>query len=271
MDPVTLNRIFHDHECCYYDRRLAIVHDRSSARRARREVEALLGRSLRETDRVLDVGCGTGWLAAGLRRAGPATVVGLDLSAGMLARARAAGAGPLLQADAGRLPFRDGAFDVVAARGVLHHLPDVARALSEWRRALRPGGAVVLSSEPTPAVDRDGGRLARLLLLAFRRPLSDEDQFWELASMAANLHVFRVDELAAVARAGGFSEVRLGSRGLLSTLVLVASYVLHARAPRLAGRLPWRHAEALGGFVDRLVVDRLLPAGRRHTVAGVLR
>src|SRR3712207_7885802 len=51
-------------------------------------------------------GCGTGWLAAGLRRAVPGLrVVGADLSAGMLDRARAAGAWPLLQADCERLPF----------------------------------------------------------------------------------------------------------------------------------------------------------------------
>src|SRR5262249_17340916 len=89
-EAVRVNRIFHDHECGYYDERFVIEHDDRSARRARREVERLLGRPLRRGELVLDAGCGTGWLAAGLRRAAPrAQVVGLDLSAGMLGRARA--------------------------------------------------------------------------------------------------------------------------------------------------------------------------------------
>lgn len=272
MDAVGVNKVFHDHECAYYDERFAITHDRRSARDVRREVEGLLGRPLRAGEVVLDAGCGTGWGAAGLRCAVPGLrVVGSDLSAGMLGRAASAGAAPLLQADATRLPLRTGSVDVLLCRGVLHHLPDVGAALREWRRVLRPDGAVVVASEPTPAVEAHGGVLVRALLPLLRRPLTPEEDFWEVASMAANLHVFRLDELADAARSAGFGDVRLHTADLLSTLVLTASYVTHGRRPGLASRLPWRSAERWGRRIDAAVLDRLLPPGARHTVAGVLR
>ena len=272
LDAVAVNKVFHDHECLYYDDRFAIVHDDRTAAQALREVESLLGRPLRAGERVLDAGCGTGYLAAGLRRARPdVLVVGSDLSAGMLGNARAAGAWPLVQGDAGRLPFGDGSFDVVVARGVLHHLPDVAGALAEWRRVLAPGGAVVLVSEPTPTVERHGAVLVRGLLAALRRPLTPEEDFWEVASMAANLHVFTPSSLAALAREAGYGEVRLTTTDFADTLLITASYVVWGRAPGLARRLPWRRADDVARLADRLVWNRLLPERWRHTVVGTLR
>jgi ubiquinone/menaquinone biosynthesis C-methylase UbiE len=271
-EAVRVNRVFHDHECAYYDERFAIVHDERSARQARAEVERLLGRPLRTGEVVLDPGCGTGWQAAGLRRSAPSvSVVGVDLSAGMLGQARTAGAWPLVQADATRLPVAAGSVDVVVCRGVLHHLPDVPAALREWRRVLRPGGAVVVASEPTPTVARHAMPLVKGLLTVLRRPLTQEEDFWEIASMAANLHVFTPAELAAMARAAGYVEVRLGTEDLLSTLVLTASYVTHGRRRGLARRLPWRQVEAGARWVDRTVLHRVLPERARHTVVGVLR
>lgn len=271
-DAIAVNKTFHDHECHYYDERFAIVHDRRSAAQALREVEGLLGRPLAHGELVLDAGCGTGFLAAGLRRARPdLRVVGSDLSAGMIARARSAGAWPLVQGDATALPVGTGAVDLVVARGVLHHLPDVTAALAEWRRVLRPGGAVVLLSEPTPSVERHGAVLVRLLFAALRRPeLNPVDHGWEMASMASNLHVFTVDELAAHARRAGFARVDLRAFDFLDTLLLTASYVTWGRAPELARRLPWRAADSVARYLDRAVVHRVLPQRLRHTVAGVL-
>lgn len=270
-DHVHVNRAFHDHECAYYDERFAIVHDARSARRATAEVEGLLGRPLRPGERVLDVGCGTGWYAGGLRRARPdLRVVGADLSTGMLGQAKAAGAWPLLQADVSRLPLPDGCLDVVVARGVLHHLPDLVAALTEWRRVLASGGSVVITSEPTPAVERHGEWLVRGLLAVLHRPLTPVEDFWEVASMAANLHVFTLDQLTAAAEDAGFGPVVLRTAGFAATLLLTASYVMHGRRQRLASLLPWRGAETLGRTFDSVVTDRLLPSGLRHTIAGVL-
>lgn len=271
LDAIGINQVFHDHECRYYDERFAIVHDQRAAQQAVTEVEGLLGRGLRPGERVLDAGCGTGYLAAGLRRARPdLDVVGTDLSAGMLAKARDAGAAPVLQADAERLPFADGSFDVVAARGVLHHLPHVGPALAEWRRVLRPDGAVVLLSEPTPTVERHGALLLKGML-PLLRPLSAEEDFWEVASMAANLHVFTPAELGALAGQAGFSDVRLTTTDFAETLLITASYVLWGRAPRLARLLPWRLADDVARLADRAWWNRLLPERLRHTVVGTLR
>lgn len=272
MDAIEINRVFHDHESAYYDERFAIVHDSRSGRRARREIKRWLGRGLRAGDVVVDVGCGTGWYAAGLRSSAVgATVVGIDLSAGMLTKARAAGAWPLVQSDAGCLPIGDRTVDVIVARGVLHHLPDVEGALREWRRVLRADGAVVLTSEPTPTVEDHGAVLVRALLAAFRRPLPPDEDFWEVASMAANLHVFTPDQISAAAVRAGFGSARLTTAGFAATLVLTASYVLHGRAPGIARRLPWRSAESAGRVLDGALLDRVLPARWRHTVVGVLR
>ncbi|HEV7209897.1 MAG TPA: class I SAM-dependent methyltransferase [Mycobacteriales bacterium] len=271
-DDLAVNKIFHDHECAYYDERFVIVHDQRSALRAVRDTEDLLSRPLRPGERVLDVGCGTGWLAAGLVRARPdLRLLGMDLSAGMLSRARAAGAWPLVQADAAHLPLPDSCLDLIVARGVLHHLGDVGAALAEWRRVLLPAGAVVLTSEPTPAVDRHAGRLVPVLLALVRRPLSAEEDFWEVASMAANLHVFTPAQLSGLAHTAGFGTARLAGAGWLSTLLLTTSYVLHGRRRGLARRIPWRSLERVAAAFDRLVTARLVPERLRHTVVGVLR
>ncbi len=271
-DPIGINRVFHDHECAYYDERFAIVHDARSAGRARQEVEVLLGRPLAPGERVLDVGCGTGWLAAGLRRSAPGVVtVGIDLSAGMLGRARDAGADLLVQAQAEALPVPDDAVDLVVGRGVLHHLPDPVAALREWRRVLAPGGAVVLASEPTPAVETHGDLLLRGLLPLLHRPLTQEEDFWEVAAMAANLHVFDLGDLESAAARAGFAHVRLHTEAFAATLVLTASYVTYGRRPEFARLVPWRWAQEAARLVDVVALDRVLPSRWRHTVVGVLR
>jgi SAM-dependent methyltransferase len=100
--------------------------------------------------RVVEIGCGSAPCSRWLRRAG-ADVVALDLSAGMLARAaqlnRSTGVPvPLLQADAGALPLRDGAVDLAcSAFGGLPFVADAGAVLAEVARVLRPGGRFVAS------------------------------------------------------------------------------------------------------------------------------
>jgi ubiquinone/menaquinone biosynthesis C-methylase UbiE len=96
--------------------------------------------------RVLDLGCGTGRLAAALAERG-AKVWGVDPSAEMLAQARAS-VGPrvgLKQGRAEALPFRDGWFERAVLRLVVH-LVDRPRALPELARVLAPGGRVLIAT-----------------------------------------------------------------------------------------------------------------------------
>jgi len=108
---------------------------------------------IRPSDRVLDVGCGTGTQAiAAWRRSQPGgSVVGVDISQRMLAAARrkAGWAGvdiALGPADAAVLPFDEDRFDVVTVTTVLHMLPEGRRplCLGEASRVLRPGGRLLV-------------------------------------------------------------------------------------------------------------------------------
>jgi SAM-dependent methyltransferase len=103
---------------------------------------------------VLEVGCGAGWMWAEAAARLP-TDLGLtltDLSTGMVSEAveRVGSLGRYRRtsgrvADIQDLPFRSGAFDVVVAVYVLHHVPDTRRAVAEMARVLRPGGVALVA------------------------------------------------------------------------------------------------------------------------------
>ncbi len=103
---------------------------------------------------ILDVATGTGHVALALADAvkPDGRVTAVDLSTGMLAQARAkcqrAGVSNVHfhTMDAMALAFADERFDAVTCSFGLFFLPDMAAALREWRRVLRPGGRVLLTS-----------------------------------------------------------------------------------------------------------------------------
>lgn len=110
---------------------------------------AVGGLGLREGDRVLDAGCGTGRalppLRAAVGRSG--VVVGADLTPAMLEAAVRAGRdrdGRLVLADVTALPLRSGALDAVFGAGLVSHLPRPAENLGELARVVRPGGMLAL-------------------------------------------------------------------------------------------------------------------------------
>lgn len=92
--------------------------------------------------RVLEVGCGTGWLSRRIVDELRADVVAIDQSERMVELAQEIGVEATL-GDVRSLEFGDGEFDVAVAAWMLYHVPDVDRALGELARVLRPGGRLV--------------------------------------------------------------------------------------------------------------------------------
>ena len=101
---------------------------------------------------VLDVGTGTGFIAAGLAPRAR-HVVGVDSSPAMLAVAAgnvaALGLGNVTLVEGGvdALPLADGSVDAAVANMVLHHAPDPTTMLTEMARVVRPGGIVAVTDE----------------------------------------------------------------------------------------------------------------------------
>jgi SAM-dependent methyltransferase len=90
---------------------------------------------------VLDLGCGSGWLAEHFEH-----YTGVDSLPEAVAAARARGRN-VLQADADApLPFEEAAFDAVVVKDVLEHVGDPVALVQEVRRVIRPGGRVFASS-----------------------------------------------------------------------------------------------------------------------------
>jgi ubiquinone/menaquinone biosynthesis C-methylase UbiE len=124
----------------------------------RRVFDGLVGKSgAGPGDRVLDVGCGTGYFA---RRAARAVlpggeVVGIDPSPSVIeyARGRAPAHCTFVVAGAEALPQPDGSFDLVISSLAMHHLPEPLRpvALREMHRVLRPGGRLFIADFRPPA------------------------------------------------------------------------------------------------------------------------
>ncbi len=144
MDPVEIAALF--------DARAPRYVDDEWHRRYAEQFVAVI--PIREGDRALDAGTGTGFAACAIaRRVGPAgCVVAVDVSPGMLQQARTviAEAGlaniELLQADATELrEIAPRTFDVVACSAGLLYMP-ASKALHEWHRLLKPDGVVAFST-----------------------------------------------------------------------------------------------------------------------------
>jgi SAM-dependent methyltransferase len=173
-------------------------------------------------ERVLDVACGTGVVARlAAERVGPAgRVVGLDLNPGMLVVASSLPVSGVpmgwVQANAGRMPFPDGSFEVVCCQLGLQFFPDRAAALAEMARVLVAGGRLVAmvwrSIDRSPgfavlaqALDRHVGPAAGAVM---RAPfgLGEEEALRGLV-VGAGFREVGVDRRAGVVRFGSAREL----------------------------------------------------------------
>jgi ubiquinone/menaquinone biosynthesis C-methylase UbiE len=100
------------------------------------------------TSRMLDVGCGTGFVISLLADTFD-EIHGIDPTRAMMDKIdRSRGNIVLHEGVAEELPFKDASFDLVTAYSVLHHLADHRPALAEAARVLRPGGVLYVDLEP---------------------------------------------------------------------------------------------------------------------------
>ncbi|KAF0646370.1 MULTISPECIES: class I SAM-dependent methyltransferase [Streptomyces] len=155
----------------------------------------------------LDLCCGTGAGTGPLRELCTERVTGVDLSAGMLARARAAHPpraglpGPeWVRADARALPFRAG-FDLVVSYGAFGHFLPAERPglFARVHGALRPGGLFAFPVAAPPAV----GSAAYWALWGFDAAMRVRNALWR-PRFVMYYRTFRLPDVAAELRAAGF-------------------------------------------------------------------
>jgi len=196
-------------------------------RRADELEKAVLGWLLQAFARpgsVLEIGCGTGHFTRWLSDQGLAAV-GLDLSAAMLAQARALDGIPLARGDAYRLPFADGAFDLAALVTTLEFLERPQEALAEALRVARCGMVLGVLNRWSLL------GLQRRLVGLFRSTVYDAARF------------YGVGELKRLAT-GGSTRSIAGERAR----VVWRSTLFPRGWPWPQARLPW------GGFIGMVLI-----------------
>lgn len=172
---------------------------------------------------ILELGCGLGHDGLELLRSGY-RLVETDVAPGQLGQARSlhsregvSGSAEYLLVDAQRLPFEDGSFDGVLMVAMLHHLPDPLSALREARRVLKPGGVIVLGTEPNTwqhAFLFPAGK--RALGLAYRVMGRSSDPAEMVSAADKETEGFSRYELESLFMRSGFDWWELKPAGLLS-------------------------------------------------------
>jgi SAM-dependent methyltransferase len=161
--------------------------------------------NLRDGERILDAGCGTGNLAFAIAaRAPAATVNGVDLSPAYINHARASNSNKNIEfsvADVCALPFPDASFDSVLSLLLLHFVPKTAEAITELRRVARPGATVAAT-----VWDARGGFVANRIFFDTAAALDPRGN--ERRARNFTRPLTRPGEMAAAWRNAGLKDVQ---------------------------------------------------------------
>ena len=180
------------------------------------------------------------------------------------------------RADAESLPFPDQSFDLVLGHAVLHHLPDLSRAFSEFQRVLRPGGRIAFAGEPSRFGDHLAAvpkRAAAVLAPAWRTlmraaaahppaPGSDEHDDHRLERFV-DIHAFAPADLTRHAKSAGFTGVSVRGEELVANWFGWFNRALEASANPDDVPMLWRqyafHGYLLLQRLDEHVLEPMLP------------
>jgi ubiquinone/menaquinone biosynthesis C-methylase UbiE len=229
-----VNTRYHDAAAHEYDAKWGIDFGATGQRQVRLKLSKALGGL--EGERFgdgLEIGSGTGYFSLNLVQLGIVErLTATDISSGMLERlsrtAEMLGVeATTVATDAEALPFEDASFDIVFGHAILHHIPDVERAFSEFRRVLRPGGAIVFAGEPSRYGDRlaevpkRAGMLAAPAWRAFvgarpREVPEAEISHGHSLEGEVDVHAFAPADLRRLLRDGGFEQRRVCGEELLA-------------------------------------------------------
>ncbi len=274
-----VNTRYHDVAAESYDAKWGIDFGEIGHAQVLGKIRKALGHAPGHYARSLEIGAGTGYFTLNLLSAGiveHATCT--DISPGMLATLQANAERMHLAvqtriADAERLPFEDEAFDLVLGHAVLHHIPDLGAAFSEFRRVLRPGGTLLFAGEPSRYGDRIAAvpkraathiaPLWRAAVGARAAPGDDGEDVDHRLESVVDVHAFAPGELRGWAEAAGLTEVRVSGEELLANWFGWTNRTLEATAAPETVPWGWRQYAYRGYLVlqelDRRVLESHLP------------
>ena len=273
-----VNTRYHDDAAATYDAKWGIDFGPIGAEQVLTKLRKVLGGDVPRFGHVLEVGAGTGYFSLNMALTGHARrVTAVDISPGMLSvlEGNAARLGldvTTAACDATSLPFDDQSFDFVLGHAVLHHLPDLGTAFSEFFRVLKPGGRLAFCGEPSRVGDRLATypktwawRAAPLWRLAMRASKAEHPGQHGEADPAletmVDVHAFVPDDLTSRAEAAGFDLVRVRGEELLASWFGWANRALESTAE--PDEVPWAWKQyAYRGYLALQAVDRLLLEGR---------
>lgn len=275
------NTRYHDVAAELYDAKWGIDFGELGASQVSAKLSKALGGEVRHYPDSLEIGAGTGYFSLNLLRSG---VIGRatcsDISAGMLQTLAENAAHLGLEvstrtADAERLPFEDDSFDLVFGHAVLHHIPDLPRAFSEFSRVLRPGGTLLFAGEPSRYGDRLAGvpkTIGRTLAPLWRRALgaAAAPAYVPAGPDAAlervvDVHAFSPGELRELAHGAGFRHTRVSGEELVANWFGWINRTLETSAEPEDVPWAWRlyayHGYLALQALDRRLLESRLPAG----------
>jgi SAM-dependent methyltransferase len=271
-----VNVRYHDLASQSYDSKWGIDYGEKGAAQVLGKLRKALGQPLRPMGRGLEIGAGTGYFSLNLLKQGILSdVTCTDVSAGMLETLAGSAEQMHLDVetvvcDAENLPFESNSFDVVFGHAVLHHIPDLERAFSEFRRVLKPGGLVAFCGEPSRTGDKLAAypkRAALAVAPLWRRAVgarehTGPDGSWgkdEEAQLEryVDVHAFAPEDLEEAARGGGFNTVRIKGEELAASWFGWANRTLESTAEPSDVPWLWRRY-AFHGYLALQEVDRRL-------------